>query len=374
MMHHGQDTLDAIKTRELVDQTYWWPNSTKEIDQYVDECHSCQGNKHRGKKPVGHLHPLAVPKRRFEWVVVDLITDLPVTAQHNDCIVVFADRLSKYVIFVPEKLKGLTAVRFAHIFRRTIDSEFGTPLFITSDRDPRFTSTFWTEVCKILRIERRMSTSFHPQTNGQVEHVNQTLEEMLRHYVSPSQDDWDEHVDQAQKAYNNAWHPSIGCAPAEMVYGQRLLNVHSAQVVLRNPSAMKFTGDWRARCERAKSLLSAAQQRQAMYYNRKRTVEDDKHFKAGEKELVDTRHIRLLASVRNNETRRVKILPRFMGPFQIEKQVNQVAYRVRLPEHLKIHDVFQVSLLHRIKKVAGFSLHRHHSRSMVIGNTKWKRF
>jgi len=131
--------------------------------------------------------------------------------------VVFADRLSKYVRFVPEKLLGLTAQKFASIFKRTIDSEYGTPLRITNDRDPRFTSLFWEEVTKTLGIERRMSTAFHPQTNGQVEHVNGTLKEMLRHYVAPSQEDWDEHIDHCQKVYNNSWHASIGCAPGDAV-------------------------------------------------------------------------------------------------------------------------------------------------------------
>ena len=344
--HLGRD-----KTRELVSSTFWWPTFTRDIDKYVNECHSCQRNKPKRKKPLGYLHPLAIPRRRFEWVAVDFITDLPVTQSGNDCIVVFADRLSKYVKFVPTKLKGLTATVFAGIFRRTIDSEFGTPLYLTSDRDPRFTGTFWTDVCKAIGIKRRMSTAFHPQTNGQVEHVNGTLEEMLRHYVSPAQDDWDEHIDQCQKAYNNAWHPSIGCSPAEMLYGQRLLNVQTAQIVSRNPNAMTFAGEWHKRCARAKSLLVAAQQRQAMYYNKKRrNVEDEHSFEEGGKVLVDTRNIRLLVQAKNKETRRIKLLPRYMGPFEVKEKVNEVAYRVKLPEKFKVHDVFHISLLHPYKE------------------------
>ena len=113
------------------------------------------------------------------------------------------------------------------------------------------------------------------------------------------------HVDTAVM-YNNAWHPSIGCSPAEMMYGQRMLNVHTARVVSKNPSAMKFAGDWHKRCERAKSPSHAAQQRQAKYFNKRRTVEDDKLFQEGAKVLVDTRNIRLLAKIKDNkETRRV---------------------------------------------------------------------
>jgi hypothetical protein len=344
--HLGRD-----KTKELVNNSYWWTESAREIDEYVAECYSCQRNKTSRRKPLGRLHPMDIPRRRFEWVAVDIITDLPVTSNGNNCVIVFADRLSKYIRLVPAKLEGLTSGKFAGIFRRTIDSEFGTPLYITSDRDPRFTSTFWEDVCALIGVTRRMSTAYHPQTNGQVERVNGTIEEMLRHYVAASQEDWDEHIDQCQKAYNNAWHPSIGCAPAEMLYGQRMLNVHTAELRARNPSAVSFAGNWYARSEQAKKLLLAAQQRQSKNYDKRtRAIEDNSIFQEGAKVLVSTRNIRLLMRSRDGESRKEKLLPRFMGPFEIEKRISEVAFKVKLPGHLKIHNVFHVSLLKEFKE------------------------
>lgn len=344
--HLGRD-----KTRELVQSAYWWPYIRRDVDSHVRTCHSCQRNKPRRRKPQGYLHPLQIPARRWLSIAVDFVTDLPITENENDAITVFADRLSRYVRFEPVKLKGLTAEKFAHIFRRVIDSEYGTPLYIVSDRDPRFTSAFWKEVCAIVGIKRTMSTAFHPQTNGQVEHVNGTMEEMLRHFVSPMQTDWDEYLDQCQKAYNNSFHPSIGYAPAEMLYGQRLLNPCTAAIVERNPHAAKFVGQWQENCQRATKLLQAAQQRQMTSYNKGRRFVEDNSFLEGEQVLVNTKFIRLLVKnkkdVSEKELRKLKLLPRLIGPLKIQKRVSNSAFRVGLPAHMKVHDVFHVSLIEK---------------------------
>lgn len=342
--HLGRD-----KSKELLQASYWWPRAARDIDRYVAECYSCQRNKPVRKKPLGRLQPLDVPRRRFEWISVDFITDLPVSDRGNDCIVVFADRLSKFVRLIPAKLEGLDAPKFAEIFEEAIDSVYGTPLYITSDRDPRFTSTFWSDVCALLGVKQRMSTAFHPQTNGQVEHVNGTIEEMLRHFVGASQEDWDRHIGHCQKAYNNSWHPSIGCSPAEMLYGQRLLNPYTTDIVSRNPAAMRHAGQWHERVRRAKRLLLAARQRQRKYYDKKHGLGDNSWLQEGAKVLVSTRNIRLLSKAQG-ETRKNKLLPRFLGPFVIEKRINEVAFKVKLPEHLKIHNVFHISLLREFKE------------------------
>jgi hypothetical protein len=95
----------------------------------------------------------------------------------------------------------------------------------------------------------------------------------------------------------------------------------------------------------------AAQQRQEKYFNKRaRAIEDDSVFREGAKVLVSTRNIRLLIRAKDGETRKEKLLPRYMGPFEIEKKVNEVAYKVKLPEHLKIHNVFHVSLLREFRE------------------------
>jgi len=94
------------------------------------------------------------------------------------------------VHFAPSK-GTISATEFADLFMSEIFRRHGLSEILISDRDPRFTSQFFTAICQHLGIKQAMSTAFHPQTDGQTERTNRTLEEMLRHYVSPTQDDWD---------------------------------------------------------------------------------------------------------------------------------------------------------------------------------------
>ena len=97
----------------------------------------------------------------------------------------------------------------------------GMPLSVVSDRDPRFTSEFWQTLMQTLGVQWHMSSAFHPQTDGQTERVNRVVEDMLRHYVSPTQHDWHKHLPLVEFAINNSWHESVQATPFELVYGRR---------------------------------------------------------------------------------------------------------------------------------------------------------
>ena len=106
---------------------------------------------------------------------MDFITCLPTTTQGNDAIVVFVDRLSKLVHLQPCKTT-ITAMEFASVFMWQVFRLHGMPREIVSDRDTRFVSEFWRNVCTMLGVQQSMSTAFHPQSDGQTERANRTLE------------------------------------------------------------------------------------------------------------------------------------------------------------------------------------------------------
>src|SRR5438045_4488563 len=97
-----------------------------------------------------------------------------------------------------------SAAEVARLFLHHVIRLHGVPQRIISGRDPRFTSKFWKELHRLLGTNLAMSTAAHPQTDGQTEHANRILEEMLRAYVSYKTDDWDLWLDTAEFAYNNA--------------------------------------------------------------------------------------------------------------------------------------------------------------------------
>jgi len=120
---------------------------------------------------------------------MDFVTELPVS-EGCDQLWVVIDRFTKMAHFLPLPQNGKTAVDLAVIFAREVWKFHGIPTDIVLDRDSRFTSEAWQELLKILRIRPRMSTAFHPQTDGQTERLNQTIEAYLRAFISHEQDDW----------------------------------------------------------------------------------------------------------------------------------------------------------------------------------------
>jgi IS30 family transposase len=118
---------------------------------------------------------------------MDFITCLPLS-EGCTIIMVVVDRFTKYAIFVPAP-KDLTAEHTAKLFMKHVAKYWGLPQSIVCDRDSRFTSRFWKELFALMGSEIHMSTSMHPQTDGQTERANHLLEIYLRHYVSANQRD-----------------------------------------------------------------------------------------------------------------------------------------------------------------------------------------
>ncbi len=201
--------LGTDKTLAAVSRRFWWPRMSQTVRDYLRRCHSCQVSKPVNQKPYGLLQPLPTPSANWEQVTTDMITDLPPTQRGYDSIAVFVDRLSKMVHFAPTT-KQVTSAGYARLLLDNVIRLHGFPRVIISDRDPRFTSRFYNTLFDLCGTKLKFSTAYHPQTDGQSERTNRTLEEVLRAYTSPRQDDWDLHLSTAEFALNNTVSPSIG--------------------------------------------------------------------------------------------------------------------------------------------------------------------
>ena len=158
-----------------------------------------------------------------------------------------------------------TAVTVAELYRDHVFKLHGIPLKVVSDRDLRFTSAFITELCTLVGARQAMSTPYHPQTDGQTERVNRVLEDMLRHYVSPVQDDWDQHLSYAEFAINNADHKSTGSSPFMLNYGYSPRIPFSIGKSSKSPAAIDFVEAMQRRITEARRLHKVASQRQKLY-------------------------------------------------------------------------------------------------------------
>jgi len=182
--HMGQD-----KTIELIRRNFWWPKMNERIIDFVRSCPECQRNKAPQHQPYGLSSPLELPYAPWQSIAMDFITELPISDE-CDQLWVIIDRFTKMAHFVPLRKEGKTAADLAIIFAREVWKYHGLPTDIVSDRDSRFTSETWKEFLRLTEIWPRMSTAFHPQTDGQTERLNQTIEAYLRAFVSKEQDDW----------------------------------------------------------------------------------------------------------------------------------------------------------------------------------------
>jgi len=191
----------TAKTTELLQRKYYWPHMRNTIKQYVKNCDICQRTKVVRHAPYGLMKPNEAPDRPWKSISMDFITDLP-KSEGDDAILIVIDRLTKMAHFLP-CTKEMDARQFAELFMREIFQLHGLPKDIITDRGSIFTSDLWKETTKQLGIERRLSTAFHPQMDGQTERTNSTLEQYLRAYVNYQQDNWKELLPMAEFAYNN---------------------------------------------------------------------------------------------------------------------------------------------------------------------------
>ena len=137
---------------------------------------------------------------------MDFIVDLP-PSNTFDCICVVVDRFSKMAHFVSYK-KTITGENTAKLFIDNIYRYHGLPDDIVSDRGPKFVSNFWQSLIKILQVEIKLSSAFHPQTDGQTERINQVLEQYLHCTINYQQDNWTSLLPLTEFTYNNSIHAS----------------------------------------------------------------------------------------------------------------------------------------------------------------------
>ena len=176
----------------------------REIAQFVNECDVCRRVKAEHQRPAGLLQPLAIPEWKFDHIEMDFVTGFPKSKRGNDAIFVVIDKLTKVAHFLPIKESIITA-QLAELYTSRIVSFHGIPQLISSNRGSIFTSKFWESFQKAMGTNIRFSTTFHPQTSGQVEHVNQILEDMLRACVISFGMKWEDCLPYAEFSYNNSF-------------------------------------------------------------------------------------------------------------------------------------------------------------------------
>ncbi|KAK2374394.1 hypothetical protein QL285_075360 [Trifolium repens] len=322
-------------------ENYWWPNMKAEIAEFVSRCIVCQQVKIEHQKPGGLLQPLDIPEWKWEHITMDFVGGLPRNQRGQDSIWVIVDRLTKSAHFIPVK-STYKAPQYAAIFMEQIVRLHGVPLSIVSDRDPIFTSRFWKAFQNAMGTRLKMSTSHHPQTDGQSERTIQTLEDMLRACVLEDGGSWSNHLHLIEFAYNNSYHASIGMAPYEALYGRKCRTpLCWTEVGDRSFLGPDIVQETTLKIKSIRDKLKVAQSRQKSYADKRRRFLE---FQEGDHVFLRVTPKLGLRGVFKTK----KLCPRFIGPYQILRRVGPVAYQLALPPSMSgLHDVFHVSQLRK---------------------------
>src|SRR6187401_58385 len=341
--HESPLTIHPGSTKMYQDlrQRFWWTRMKREIDQFIANCDVYRRVKAEHQRPAGTLQPLAIPEWKWDKVGMDIITGFPRSRKGNNAIFVVIDRLSKVAHFLPVR-GSITASHLADLLISRIVSLHGVPLEINSDRGSLFTSRFWESFQNAMGTQLSFSTAFHPQSSGQVERVNQILEDMLRACVISFGMDWEKCLPFAEFAYNNSYQYSLKQAPFEILYGRRCRTpLNWSETGERQFFGPDMIQDAEEQVRIVRERLKTAQSRQKSQY--------DSHHKAVTFEVGDKAYIRVTPLKGTHRFGiKGKLAPRFIGPFRILAKRGEVAYQLELPPHLSIvHDVFHVSQLRR---------------------------
>jgi len=189
----------VIRMYATIRRHYYWESMAADVYDWVASCASCARNRigTRRRTAMLKLFPATDP---FASLSMDLLRPLTETKTGNVFFLIIVDRFSKLVRAVP--LAGITATDVSSAFCRDWTSVYGPPDTVLTDNGPQFASLFFQGVCNLMGIRSLYTSTYHPQTNGQVERCNKTLEDMFMHYIEDHQDNWDELVSVLALAYN----------------------------------------------------------------------------------------------------------------------------------------------------------------------------
>ena len=334
--------LGAFKTLSLLRDHFWWKSMTADVRVYCDSCRTCKRSKPNNQKPYGPLNPLKVPTQPWEAIGIDFVGPLPESRNRDatfDMICVIICLLTGMVHLVPCR-ESYTARQMAELIFAEVYKHHGLPRAIISDRDKLFTSTFWSHLHRLIGVELRMSSAYHPQSDGSTERANHTVTQLLRQCISPNQKDWVSRLPAIEFAINLARSDTTGYAPFFLNTGRM-----PRSLIWNDASSTEYAGV-RAYAQRVKQAVMtahdsiiAARVKQTREANRRRRAVP---FEAGDLVYISSKNLKIPRGLAR------KLVPKFVGPYRITRDFGNFSYLIEIPASMKqrgVHPVFHASLL-----------------------------
>ena len=219
-----------------------------DIQSYCDSCITCKKSKPSNQKPYGLLNPLPVPGTLWEAIGIDFVGPLPESKNRDgifNSIMVVICLLTAMVHLVPSHIdynaRQIAELVFKHIYKL-----HRLPKKIISDQDVLFTSIFWARLNQLVGTKLRMSSAYHPETDGSTEHANRTITQMLRQCINSKQMDWVSKLPSIEFALNSARAESMGFSPFFLNTGRMPRSmIWNSSKTDEYPSIRNFAQQWK---------------------------------------------------------------------------------------------------------------------------------
>ena len=319
------------KCFDYASRHFYWMSMRGDFKDYIRRCHLCQLNKQPTTLPEGAVTPLPVPKGPFSSLAIDFAGPFPPDSKYQ-LIMVVLDRFSGFTYLIPVS-NNITAVETAHILVERVFSVHGFPTSLVSDRDPKFTSRFWTQLMANLNIDLNMATAYHHQTNGQTERRIRTVRQCLRNYVSPKGINWVRHLPHVQTAINAAPSDSTELSPFEITFGRPPNLLPSVRVLpTLVPAADEIASQIMSNQQLARTALKKARARQ--------TTSSENRRKDGPPIIPNETEVLLKSAHYTHKIGRShKLVGPWLGPFAVSEGPDKHNnFKLKLPPIMaKIH-------------------------------------
>src|SRR5258707_907900 len=259
--HHDHPTaghFGETKTTELICRNYHWPGLRCMVGDYIRSCTSCACTKAMRHKPYGLLKQLPIPGQPWESISMDFIEQLP-ASEGFTAILVIVDRLTKQSLFIPTH-NMVDAPQLAQLFLTHIFSKHGAPGHVTSDRGTEFVSHFFCSLGSLLSMKLHFMSGYHPEGDGQMERINQVLEQYLQAYTNYQQDNWAPLLPLAEFTYNNAASATTGISLFFANKGYHLRLSMNLLAPALSSEAQRYMADLHQLHSQLKALIAQAQE------------------------------------------------------------------------------------------------------------------
>jgi hypothetical protein len=283
----------------------------------VQSCVVCQQAKPDRSALPGKLQPLPVPSRAWTVISMNFVEGLPLSCSVN-CILVVVDSFTKYGHFIPLR-HPFTAMVVAKAFLNNVYKLHGMPQSIITDRDRIFTSTFWKELFSLAEVQLQMTSSYHPQSDGQIERLNQTMETFLRCFVNACPTKWSAWLPLAEFWYNCCFHSAVGRSPFEALYGYTPKHFGIAATDVSSPDLSIWLQERQSMTDLIQQHLGRAKDRMKKQADKKRSER--------QLEIGDMVFLKLQPYVQSSLSRRSnqKLAFKYFGPYKILDRIGSVA-------------------------------------------------